>query len=109
MQRETQKKPELGRLRLALVGERLLDVVSGVELGLLLLDDDGGILLGVNGEFAAIFGLDSPETALVVHLGARDLADSRDELRITALLLRRHCSSLRVLWVCGIAHAGEGR
>ena len=61
-------KPELGRLRLALVNQGLLDIVGRVELGGLL----GGLSFGrlriMAGENAAVFGLDCPETTLVVHL-----------------------------------------
>lgn len=60
--------PELGGPGLALVKQRLLDIVGRVELGWL----DGwslGFGLGiVPGENAAVLGLDSPETTLVIHL-----------------------------------------
>lgn len=89
-------EPELGRLRLALVDQRLLQVVGGVELRELLGGSSGLGLRLVVGEFAAVLGLDSPETLLLIHLGSRVLPDPSNQIGVPAgrpwlLSCRRHC------------------
>lgn len=103
--------PELGGLGLSTVGEGLLNVVGGVELGGLHLRRGRRRLGLVAGEGAAVLGLDGPDPALVVHLRPRELADPADEIGVAApnpSLLRRHCSPSRARGNLGnVAEAGE--
>lgn len=77
--------PKLGGFLLALVDKRLLNVIGWVELGLLI-----GSSISYSGpslvlrENAAIFGLDSPETTLVVHLGSRKLSNAAYKIWVSA-------------------------
>ena len=93
---------ELGGLGLALVDERLLYVVSWVELGRLLRYRAGSRRLGVMaGEDASVLGLYSPETTLVVHLGPGVLANAANDIWVAAhprpSHLRRHWT-----WTLGL-------
>lgn len=79
-------EPELGGLGLAAVGEGLLDIVGGVVLGGLGSGGRGiGRRRGVLGERPAVLGLDGPDSALVVHGGAGELADARHQRRVAGL------------------------
>lgn len=69
---------------LSLVDERLLDIISWVELGRLGWRLSGSRLWVVFRENAAVFCLDCPEAALVVHFGSGELANAAYEVRVTA-------------------------
>ena len=64
--------------------QRLLDIISGVELR----SPDSGSLgsrgLGVSRESATILGLDCPQAALVIRLGPAVAADAPDQLLVPA-------------------------
>ena len=71
---------------LSLVNEWLLHIVNWVELGSF---DSQSRRLGLSimaRENAVVFGLDSPEASLVVHLGPGVLADPTNQIWVPANL-----------------------